>query len=152
VSDSGAVLRALACEIATFEGHDLRLLYAERLRTIERRNPTWEPTALDGGALAECAVTWRDLQLAQAEHDRRYHSDVVGLAKFEQLRHYALHAAKLAGAAAAVAQGLASTEDFVSRRLPDLLLFGLKLPTVMGERLPDAALASAVDAQRLVAA
>src|SRR5436305_1629973 len=94
VLDSAHRLRALAWEIASQEDDDLRARYASRLRAIEQRNPLWEPGRLDGGALVEAARTWRELQLAQAEHDRYYHADVVGLAKLDQLRHYALHVAK----------------------------------------------------------
>ena len=71
----------------------------------------------------------------QWEHDRNYHPDVLGLSRYEQLRHYAFHLAKLAGAAAAAASG--DESDFLARRLPDLLLFGLKLATLTNEPLPD---------------
>jgi hypothetical protein len=140
VIDAGTMLRRIACGLAGDERQDLRERYAQRLRAIEERNPTWTADALDGAVLARQAISWRDLQLVQAEHDRRYHPDVVGLAKFDQLRHCALHLAKLAGAAASIAQGVADAEDFRARRLPDLLLFGLKLATIMGERLPESAL------------
>jgi hypothetical protein len=80
------------------------------------------------------------LQLAQVEHDRRYHPDIIGLSKADQLRHNALHLAKLTGAVAAVAAGEGDRADFSARRLPDLLLFGLKLSTVSGESLPEQAL------------
>lgn len=141
VLGSAAEMRSLACAVAAAEGVDLRDLYAARLRAIERRNPHWTPETLDGGDLVEACVTWRDLQLAQAQHDRYYHPDVLGLTKQDQLRHYALHVAKLAGAVADVAQGLADHDDFVARRLPDLALFGIKLATVCGERLPEHAIA-----------
>lgn len=140
VIDAGTELRRIACALAADEGLDLRELYAARLETIERRNATWTPQTLDGPALARASATWRALQLVQVEHDRQYHLDVVGLAKYEQLRHCALHLAKLAGSAASVAQGVGDPEDFSARRLPDVLLFGLKLATIMGERLEERAL------------
>jgi hypothetical protein len=149
VVDAGAVLRQMACTLAQDEGQDLRELYARRLRAIEERNPTWTQDALNGAELARRAVSWRNLQLVQAEHDRRYHPDVIGLAKFDQLRHCALHLAKLTGAAASVARGIVDVDDFRCRRLPDLLLFGLKLATIMGEHLPERALV-AHDERRLV--
>jgi hypothetical protein len=71
----------------------------------------------------------------QWEHDRRYHLDVFGLSRYEQLRHYAFHLAKLAGAASE-----SDDRDF-QRRLPDVLLFGLKLATLMSEQLPDTTIA-----------
>jgi hypothetical protein len=152
IIDAGRCLRATSCKIAAQDGEDLRARYAARLRAIERRTPAWEPGAVDGGYLVERAATWRDLQLAQLEHDRRYHPDVIGLAKFDQLRHYALHIAKLAGALAEMSQGLADPEDFRTRRLPDLLLFGIKLATVTGQHLPEISLAEPVGERELVAA
>src|SRR3954468_15078657 len=79
VLDAAAVLRTEACRVAQHEGDDLRALYAARLRAIERRNPTWTSEALDGGAIAEQAISWHELQVVQAHHDKRYHADVVGL-------------------------------------------------------------------------
>jgi hypothetical protein len=141
VIDAGTMLRRLACQLAADEGLALQDLYAVRLQMIEQRTPLWTPDTLDGPALAKAATTWRELQLAQVAHYRTYHLDVVGLAKFDQLRHCALHLAKLAGAAASVAQGIGDVDDFRARRLPDVLLFGLKLATIMGERLEQRALA-----------
>jgi hypothetical protein len=151
---SARALRELACQMAVHDGEDLLALYVARLREIEARNPLRAPDAIDGGALAERATTWRELQLAQVAHDRHYHPDVLGLSKFDQLNHYALHLAKLSGALAEVAQGLADPADFRRRRLPDLLLFGIKLATVTGKALPEKALAEGGDIARspLVAA
>lgn len=141
VTDSARTLRKVACEVAAAEGVDLRILYSERLRAIEARNPISSTDSLDGGKAAEAATTWRALQMAQVAHDRFYHSDVIGLSKADQLRHYALHVAKLAGAYAEIAIGELGIDDFRARRLPDTLLFGLKLATVTGKRLPETALA-----------
>jgi len=55
----------------------------------------------------------------------------------------ALHVAKVAGAAASVARGESPEGDFVSRRVPNMLLFGLKLSTVNSEKLPDVAIVEA---------
>jgi hypothetical protein len=112
-------------------------LYADRLATIEAKNVLARPDSFDGGAAADSAATWRELQLVQAEHDRVYHPDVVGLSKAEQLRHYALHLTKIVGAFAACAGGLVDAEEIGVRRLPDTLLFAIKLHTVMGAPLPE---------------
>lgn len=133
----GRELRATAIEISLRSGEDAIGLYSRRLRAIEVRNVLWHEDALDGAELASNAATWRALQLVQAAHDKAYHSDVVGLAKADQLRHYALHIAKLAGATAALAQGHGDPTDWLDRRVPDMLLFGIKLATVSGEKLPD---------------
>lgn len=137
ISEGAATLRRVAVEIAATEGKDLKELYAGRIQQIEQRNPLWSDGDLDGSALVGEANSWRDLQLAQVEHDRRYHPDIVGLSKADQLRHCALHLAKLTGALAEVASGEADHADFVAKRLPDLLLFGLKIATLAGEGLAE---------------
>jgi hypothetical protein len=126
-------LARLAFGFADETGLDLIHLYAERLGAIEARNVLARPGAFDGHAAVLAAETWRELQLAQVEHDRYYHADVLGLAKVEQLRHYVLHLAKIVGAFAEAAD----VEELINRRLPDALLFAIKLQTVMGKRLDD---------------
>jgi hypothetical protein len=126
-------LRRLALEFAAETDVDLLHLYAERLGAIEARNVLAQPGSFDGHAAALAAETWRDLQLVQVDHDRYYHADVLGLAKAEQLRHYALHLAKIVGAFAEAADHA----ELINRRLPDALLFAIKLQTVMGTRLSD---------------
>lgn len=136
VLDSAVALRQLIADVCAREGLDLVDLYAERLGAIEARNVLAAPGAFDGHRAALEARTWRELQLVQADHDRWYHPDVIGLAKNEQLRHYALHLAKVVGAFAAPTD----IDDLIQRRLPDALLFAVKLPTVMGVRLDDEAM------------
>jgi hypothetical protein len=137
VRRSGERLRELALSTAIAAGQDPLDLYAARLGAIERRNVLHHRGAYDGETAARRGRTWRDLQLVQIEHDRFYHPDVLGLAKLDQLRHYALHLTKLAGAAAEAVADAADHEDFVGRRVPDMLLFGIKLSTVAGVRLDD---------------
>jgi hypothetical protein len=137
IRDGGENLRRLAVEIAGSFDVDLRELYAERLAAIERRNVLGHDGAYDGAYAARCAVSLRELQLALAEHDRFYHPDVVGMSKWDQLHHHVLHLIKLAAATAAVVTTGESVDDWLSRRVPDMFLFGLKLSTVSGERLPD---------------
>lgn len=135
VRAAGAELRSIGLDLCeTFEV-DAILQYATRLRQIEARNVLSSESTFDGQDAASRCVTWRDLQLVQAEHDRVYHADVVGLTKSDQLRHYALHLSKLAGSTAAVIQGQVDQDDWLARRVPDVILFGLKLATVSGEKL-----------------
>jgi hypothetical protein len=141
VTTAGATLERLAFDLAPTVGVDLLAAYAERLGSIERRNVLAGTAVFDGARAASSASTWRELQLVQAEHDRVYHPDVLGLSRSDQLRHYAFHLAKLVGA-------FATSDDDVellARRLPDTLLFAIKLRTVMGERLPEEPLASSTD-------
>jgi hypothetical protein len=139
VRRAGRQLRETAIALSLDAGEDPIVLYARRLAAIEARNVLWHDDSLDGAELARSASTWRALQLVQAAHDKAYHADVVGLAKSNQLRHYALHVAKLAGATAAVAKGDADPADWLSRRVPDMLLFGLKLATVSSQKLSEEA-------------
>jgi hypothetical protein len=134
---SGYRLRAAALRLAAEAGVDPVELYRLRLQQIERRNVLHEDgVSYDGAGVVSTSPSWRQLQLAQVEHDRVYHPDVLGLSKLEQLRHYALHVAKLAGALAATIAGEVPDSDLLGRRVPDMLIFGIKLSTVVGERLP----------------
>jgi hypothetical protein len=140
VLEAGRTLREVAQDIAKREGVDIFAAYSRRLGQVEARAVGGVQEAFDGARAAAQAATWEELQQVQLLHDRTYHLDVVGLHKAEQLRHYALHLAKLTAALADVVEEPDRGDDFLRRRLPDLLLFGLKLPTVMGRTLPNAAL------------
>jgi hypothetical protein len=135
VRDAGAVLRATAVRLSSIGGCDPVELYARRLAVIEARHVLRMEDSFDGEAAAREVGDWRALQVVQADHDRAYHADVIGLTKCDQLRHYALHVAKLAGATAQVARGELDRADWLQRRVPDMLLFGLKLATVTSEAL-----------------
>lgn len=136
VRASGAALRATAVRLSSIGGYDPVELYARRLAVIEARHVLHTEDSFDGEAAALEIADWRGLQLVQADHDRAYHADVIGLTKCDQLRHYALHIAKLAGATAQAARGELDRADWLQRRVPDMLLFGLKLATVTSESLP----------------
>jgi hypothetical protein len=136
VRGAGRTLRETAlwlCELAEVDPVEL---YARRLAAIEERNVHHSEDSHDGASTARKVNEWRALQLVQDGHDHAYHYDVVGLTKSAQLRHYALHVAKLAGACADAAQGRLDQQDFLSRRVADMLLFGMKLATVTSEKLP----------------
>ncbi len=85
-------------------------------------------------ALAK-AHSWDEVQIAQVEHDRRFHPDVFGLSKVDQLRHYTFHVTKLAGLLLD-AVDLGAWDSFRDERLADIAVFGVKLATVCNERLP----------------
>jgi hypothetical protein len=130
------MLRRLAVDLAAAKQIDLIEAYRARLESVEQRHPLYPAGGFDGAQeISEQNLTWRQLQRVQWEHDRHYHVDVLGLSRYEQIRHYAFHLAKLAGAVAEAATG--DDFDFFERRLPDLLLFGLKLATLTNEKLPD---------------
>lgn len=133
IAEAAETLERVASRLAADLGLEIVDLYVARLAAIEKRNPLSYERAPDGSVAASGAKTWRDLQIVQANHDRYYHPDVLGLSKAEQLRHYAFHLAKLVGAFAA-SDDEAELRD---RRLPDALLFAIKLRTVIAMRLPD---------------
>lgn len=135
VEETGALLRATAFSYAKENGLDLVDLYARRLGKNERKHVLGSAGDFDGEQAARAARTLRDLQLAQIGHDRAFRPDVYGLPRYEQLRHCALHLAKLAGSAAEVYKNPSLLGDFHERRLPDTLLFGLKLATLADSRL-----------------
>jgi len=126
-------LHEAAGEFAACAGLSIVELYAERLGEIEARNVASRPGGHDGHEAAIAARSWRELQLVQLDHDRYYHPDVAGMAKLEQLRHCALHLAKIVGAFAEPREH----HELLHRRLPDVLLFAIKLATVSGVRLTD---------------
>lgn len=127
-----AALRLCEAAISLAEAGRADLIdrYAIRMAEIEARSPLPEPQ--EGANRIRASSTWRDLQAAQAEHDRAFHPDVLGLARADQLRHYALHLAKFP---AAILE--ADSADFAERRLPDMLLFAIKLWTLSGAGLPE---------------
>ena len=134
VASAAVVLRRVARELAALLEGDLLSLYASRLAAVEARSPLYPLEGFDVVDEVRRASTWFDLQRVQARHDRLYHLDVVGLQKQDQLRHCALHLAKLTGALADAITDSSARDDFVGRRLPDLILFSLKLNTLLGQR------------------
>jgi hypothetical protein len=133
----GSRMRRLAQDLAAEAGLEIFEAYARRLAAVEGRRGTGAASSFDGAAAARAARTWRELQLVQLKHDVAYHLEVVGRAPENQLRHYAFHLARLAGVLAHAARGESGEAEVAERYLPDVLLFGLKLATVTGERLPE---------------
>lgn len=135
LSTAGARLRDLASFLARTLQVDLLEAYGRRLEAVEGRSP-YEPLLPKPPDRLTHARTWRDVQLVQLAHDRHYHPDVFGLSKSEQVVHITLHLCKLTGTLARLSDGDPSDlADFSRRRLPDLLLFGVKLSTLAGESL-----------------
>jgi hypothetical protein len=133
--DAAKRLRYLAGSMAYALDVHLVEAYAARVEQVE--GASWvEPLLPSPAVEIRRARTWRDLQLAQTRHDRHYHPDVFGLSKRDQLIHFSLHLSKLTGAIALLFDAdQAVWIGFVRNRLPDLLLFGIKLSTITGEHL-----------------
>ena len=87
------VLPFVALVLARESRMSLLDLYRTRIEAVETAS-IHSATALDGivemsGADAlRHATTWKQVQVAQLLHDRRFHPDVFGLSKVDQLRHY----------------------------------------------------------------
>lgn len=144
---AGDSLRAIGVALARAAEVSLLELYRARIEAIEAAS-LHSATAIDGivdmpgvDALRH-ATTWRQVQIAQVLHDRRFHPDVFGLPKLEQLRHYTLHVTKLAGLLVDAGEP-DGWRQFAHHRLPDLAVFGVKLATVLNRALPDVAVESA---------
>jgi hypothetical protein len=139
--DGAHRLRGIAAVLAAGFGVDLQQAYASRIRQVEEaslysRQPGEERRTAPGADAMDHASTWSDIQIAQVLHDRHFHPDVFGLSKIDQLRHYTFHVTKLAGL---LIDAIDSNDwdGFVSRRLADLAIFGVKISTACNDRLPD---------------
>jgi hypothetical protein len=139
---AGSDLRELALRLLDHHGIDPIQAYATRIGRMEMRHPLGLANIFDGGSAVSQAKTWLDLQKAQARHDLIYHADVAGLSKFEQLRHYTLHLAKLCWLLDEAATSPSQRKDLFHTRIPDMLVFGVKLATVTGLVLPDEPISS----------
>lgn len=134
---AGADLRVTAMALLRDQGVDPLDAYASRLAQIEARHPLAGANLFEADQEIRHVKSWRGLQQAQARHDAVYHPDVTGLAKIDQLRHYTLHLAKLAWLLQDAADGQDTGGDVVNERIPDVLVFGVKLATVCGQILAD---------------
>lgn len=144
--DGADRLRKVAVDLAAAFDVDLRLAYASRIRQVEEaslysRQPGEERPNAPGADALDHASTWSDVQLAQAMHDRQFHPDVFGLSKIDQLRHYTFHVTKLAGLLIDAVDSN-DWDGFLSRRLADLAIFGVKVSTACNDRLPDTTLSA----------
>jgi hypothetical protein len=140
IKDAARELRRVAVDASRSTGYDLQALYAERLAGIEARHPAFGDGLFDGAEEVRRAKSWAQLQNVQYRHDLTYHPDVAGLAKWDQVRHYTLHTAKLAMLAldaGTSASGEGGWNEFLAHRLPDIVIFGIKLSTVAGEKLTE---------------
>lgn len=134
ISSCAGDLRAVGVLLLRSQGCSPVAEMAGRLGSIEQRNVLHSDESFDVLKHVHDRSTWREFQLAQARHDAEFHPDVLGQRKDDQLRHYTLHLAKLCWLMdLAVAQGNA----FDVGRSADIAIFGIKLSTLVGVRLPD---------------
>jgi hypothetical protein len=136
LTHAGAQLRAMARRLAAEFQVRLQERYADRLDVVESRHPLSGGGTFDGGDAVRISKTMLELQRAQIRHDAVYHPDVAGMPKYAQLRHFTLHLTKLSMLLLDAIEGR-DRDEFLTERLADLFIFGIKLSTVAGERLPD---------------
>jgi hypothetical protein len=136
VLEGAAKLRDLAVELAVELGIDLRDAWAHRLEQIESKPVSALFGGFDGAKEASQALTWLDVQRVQGHHDFQFHRDVAHMSKRDQLSHFAFHCMKLGGLPAKAARGDQVTDVAIRLWLADVLIFGVKLATVMGVLLP----------------
>jgi hypothetical protein len=138
IMDAATRFQAAAVELASALEVDLREVYATRLAQVEAGRYIFSLLdGFDGGKQVTEAVTWQDLQRIQFYHDRYYHPDVVTLSQADHLRHCVLHGAKLAGLLANVTPDDRGRSELTDRGLADLMVFALKLSTLVKVRLPN---------------
>ena len=141
----GSRLRVLGLDLLEDAALDPVISYASRLRQVEVKNVLFDERGPDvPGRMNSPSCTWRRAQLVQAEHDRFFHPDVVGLPRVQQVQHYALHLAKLSLYLQIASRDATAWTDWTSGRAADALVFGVKLATVANYRLPDSRLADRV--------
>jgi hypothetical protein len=138
IMEAAEQYRVAAVELAFAFQIDLREAYARRLAEVERSKHLFSLLdGFNGGKQAAEAATWRDLQRIQFHHDRSYHPDVVTLSQAEHLRHCAFHGAKLAGQLANITPDEHGRSKLADHVLADLVVFALKLPTLLKVLLPN---------------
>jgi hypothetical protein len=135
VEACAGTLRKVALTLAG-GGERLIGLYAARIDGIERAKVGYIESVNYSGRVRACS-TWRDLQLVQMAHDGYYYQDVVGLSRMEQMRHYALHVAKLTGLLTRASRGELALADLTEQRIPDCMLFSVKIYTALNHKMED---------------
>lgn len=140
LADAARELRDVGIAVAGALGVDVWQAYAARLEAMESRRAFSGDRPFDGPAALRAARTWADVQRIQDEHDRYYRPDVYGLARSDQIRHSLLHLAKILGGLVAALDDPDSLRDFEERWLPDIVLFGVKLSTIIGQALDEESL------------
>ena len=136
----GQSLRQTAGRMAHQAGFGLGQLYLVRIWGVESTSQLRfvgpGRVELSGLEIMFGAKTWRQFQIGQIAHDQQFHPDVFGLSHYDQLRHYSFHITKLAWLLD-MASSRDNLDKFYSTRLPDIALFGIKLATLVGQKLPD---------------
>jgi len=79
----------------------------------------------------------RELQRIQKEHDRKFHKDVISWDRLKQIEHCSFHLTKIAGLFSTYCEKMHHGEPYdvdklVADRVPDILIFALKLASRLG--------------------
>lgn len=133
---AGRSLRLNGTELICAIGHNPLEDCAGRLReTASEKGVSYTP-AFGQEANRDVLPSWRDLQLAEAEHQRLCDLEIAGLPLQQQMCRYAISLTAIAGAVAQAVESYA-VEDESWRAFVDLLLISLRFSTIAGESLTD---------------
>lgn len=139
VASVSRCLIEISVAMAADLNRDLRQAYIDRIFAVEsdsyHRLEADSRINLAGYDKLVEAQTWRQIQIGQIYHDRRFHPDVFGLSRREQLRHYSFHVSKLPWRLAEAIDAN-RPDDFYDVRLADVALFGVKLASLIDWKLP----------------
>jgi hypothetical protein len=114
--------------------HDPVAEAARRLQeTATERGTSYVPAILATAESDESEVTWRELQIAEAEHALACEPQLTAE---QRMLRWTLRMASAAGALVERIQGFQGSEE-AWKPATDLLLLSLKFSTVAGDELPD---------------
>lgn len=136
----GARLRDAGLAFLEEAGQEPVAAYRRRLGQMETKSVLHDEAIPLPAAELAGPVSWRQAQLVQVRHDREFHPDVTGMPKRQQLEHYALHLGKLVRHRWLADTAPEKWTDWAAGRIADPLIFGVKLATVVNERLPESPL------------
>lgn len=133
-------LLQIALSIAIENKINLAEVYLKKLQTVEAKKHLQktllnEDPSLQAGPLTK-DITWQKIQINQLIYDRQSEPNMLGIPKYEQVRHYALQITKLASLLFEATENN-QLKDFCDKHLADIAIIGVKLATLRGIKLPD---------------